>query len=247
MWPRSAQNLYTGLEPPSSHSSDQNFDFFYVRMLERITACLEFRLSHRFETDERLFPAVLVFNPSEDPLWCDLRRGYGTGQTKHAVKLLEDAQRRLATIPVRMKSNQKAGITEIYQGLADLPRPASLWLDNAYEEGREKFAQTVEYLLSLYTGQLEEARKWGGNARAKRIAIRLRAITEFYTSHTVNVGRNSQFPHGTFVECLSEMYEVIGMQVHFYRYASLACSIPGEHEELQASFKYLRSIPSLID
>ena len=83
MWPRSAQDLYPGLEPPSSHSSDQNFDFFYVRMLERITACLEFRLSHHFETDERLFPAVLVFNPSEDPLWCDLRRGYGTGQTKH--------------------------------------------------------------------------------------------------------------------------------------------------------------------
>lgn len=59
MWPRSAEYLYPGLEPPASNWNENNFDFYYYRVLERITACLETRLGLELPEEVRTTPAKL--------------------------------------------------------------------------------------------------------------------------------------------------------------------------------------------
>lgn len=245
MWPRSVKDLYPGLEPPASNENEHNFDFYYARMLERITACLESRLGLKLSDDERLLPAVLLFNKYDDPLWCDLGKGYGQGQTKKAIKALEKAREHLSRDRDGNDTCDADVLEEAYEAVADLPRPASIWIDRANELGLDTFRGAIEYLHELYSIQLEEARQWGGNARAKRLAIRLRAIIEYFTSYPVNVGHNPEVPHGIYVECLAEIYDVIGIQVHFYRYANYACGDSVDNEELSKSLMFLESCSKL--
>jgi len=242
MWPRSAEYLYTGLEPPASHSNENSFDVYYCRMLERITACLDARLGLELPDDVRLLPAVLLFNQFDDPLWCDLGKGYGIGQTKQAIKALKEAKAILSSSEAGQFHDIQSAFEKAYEAVVMLPRPASLWLDSAYEIGHENFSAMINHLLEYYDIHLEQARQWGGNARAKRLAVRLRAITTSLTSHPVHVGDNPQVPNGVYVECLAELYEVIGIQVHFYRYASNACGNDVDKEELSKSFGFLQSI-----
>ncbi len=245
MWPRSADWLYTGLDPRLSRYNEDNFQFYLVRMLERITLCMEEHIGLDLDDDKRLLPALLLFNPIEDPLWSDLGSSDGIGFTEHARNTLKDAQELLVNY-VELKSTDPERAKKVYEFAVEtvsaLPRPASTLLNPAIDEGPDKLATTVSHLIEFYTQGLIEARRWRGNARAKKLAVRLRAITEYYTDHPVRVGKDSRIPSGAYVECLYSLFEVIGLQAHFFRYALFAKNIPSNHPELKKSFEALRSL-----
>lgn len=244
MWPQSADKLYPGLDPRLSHYNEDNFQFYYVRMLERITLCMEEHIGLELGQDKRLYPALLIFNPIEDPLWSDIGTGDGIGFTEEARNVLKKGQDLLvlyeslkAVEPERAEKAFKAAVAEV----SVLPRPASIFLFNATEEGPEKLANVISYLIEFYSHWLIDARRWRGNSRAKRLAIRLRAITEFYTDHPVHVGQDSKKPRGAYVECLDGLFDVIGLKAHFYRYARDARDLPTRSAELRKSFEVLRT------
>lgn len=244
MWPQSADRLYAGLDPRLSHYNEDNFQFYFVRMLERITLCLEEHIGLKLGNDKRLYPALLLFNQVEDPLWSDIGSGDGIGFTEKARTTLRNGQDLLvryeilrATEPARAEELYKAAVAEI----SVLPRPASIFLNRAIEEDPEKLADIISHLIEFYSQWLIEARRWRGNSRAKRLAIRLRAITEFYTDHPVNVGQDPKEPRGAYVECLHSLFEVIGLEAHFYRYARDARNTAASNDELRKSFEVLRS------
>lgn len=245
MWPRSADRLYEGLDPRMSHYNEDNFQFYLVRMLERVTLCLEQHLGLELEAGKRLLPALLLFNPIDDPLWSDLGTNDGIGFTESARSTLKEARTYLAQCE-QLRGTDPFSAAESYDAavrtVADLPRPASTLLDRGIENGPEAFGQVVSELIEFYGQRLLDARTWRGNARAKRLAIRLRALTEHYTNLPINVGQDPEEPRGSFVECLDDLFKVVGLDVHFYRYARLACGLQSRHPELQKSLEVLRSI-----
>ncbi|MEO1108505.1 MAG: hypothetical protein AAFX90_11345, partial [Pseudomonadota bacterium] len=227
-----------------SHYNEDNFQFYFVRMLERITFCMEEHIGLELDQDKRLYPALLLFNQVEDPLWSDIGSCDGIGFTEKARKTLRIGQDLLvqyenlkAIEPERAEEVYKSAIAEI----SVLPRPASIFLYEAIDDGPDKLASVISDLIEFYSLWLLEARRWRGNSRAKRLAIRLRAITEFYTDHPVHVGQDPKKPRGAYVECLQALFEVIGLKAHFYRYAQGACNTADSNGELRRSFEALRS------
>jgi hypothetical protein len=245
MWPLSADRKYRGLDPRQSKYNEQNFNFYYLRMLERITACLDTWMGSDLVNQQDFVPAILLFEPVTDPLWCDLGSGYGTGQTERAMKATKRAGRlfRKANRIQTSKPSEAKACREIARDiLMDLPRPAAIWVGGVPEDDFAEFEMLADRLHLLYEGYLEEQRDWGGNARAKRLAIRLRAIFEHYSITPVTAGNDPGTPVGLYATCLNEVFDVIGLDAHFYRYARLAidCTEQKHKDELTASYRFLR-------
>ncbi|WP_375262622.1 hypothetical protein [Palleronia sp.] len=248
MWPRSADHLYPGLDPSASDRNESNFEFYYIRMLERIGAALENWIGLELEVEHMLFTAALISNDHEDPLWSDLGRGYGSGQSRKARDCLRKASVKLAAAAKQKNSKRAQEMWEEACNLAiSLGTPVSILVKEAMKHETDTVTRVIDELREIFDVEVKRAGQRTGKVRARRVALRLRAIVEFYTDHEITAGPDPEIAIGRYPECLAELYEVIGIDMHFYRPALHAAKCANDEDDLRIGREGLKMYYDQLD
>lgn len=235
MWPRRYLDSPQPLDP-TLFREPAGLDYFYFRMRQAITECLAKWTEVNFEFDEELIVAAIIYDIGSDPLWSDQGRAFGPGSTRRVLRILkavqsclEKSHRVLAVRPQDAAYYRQRAEAQ----LAELPRPASIILEEIRYYHPEKLLACLAELQALYERYLERNKNLRGNPRARHTALCLRAVFEEYTSHPVTVGNEGgAIPVGRFAECLAELFAVTGQDVNFYRYAREARDLAQDNPEL---------------
>lgn len=236
MWPRSAEYLYPGLDPRLSHFNEDNPEYYYMRMLERIADCLETWTYMDLDADSRLTPGVFLFNWFEDPLFCDTGNDYGVGHLEQALKRCRNAKRLLKK-SMTSRRRGSIGMAEDYFAKAileviELERPAAFVINDAMQKGPAALAKAVGNLCAAGEEYLRQQKSQPGNIRAHRIAARLRAILDFYERGRWPSRDDTGDRAYRYRRCLAEMFEVIGLQVTASYYAEKALALPEDDKDI---------------
>lgn len=234
MWAAGTDKYRAGLDPTAVTYGGDDLDFHHLCMLQAITACLETWLLGPFDYGGEYRAAALLFNPYEDPLFSNTGQCHGKGETRRVLHAFESARRLFTRAKKAEAKKPELAMRlreEIDRSFASLPRPASIYAVKLVDGGDETFLERIDQLCVLYQQYLVMLRKDEGNGRARRVAVRLRAIFEVHSKHEIKVGtRGKRQVEGFFANCLVDVYQVLGIDADYYRYALEAQKWPADEE-----------------
>ncbi|MDO6588567.1 hypothetical protein Q4543_24285 [Salipiger sp. 1_MG-2023] len=168
--------------------------------------------------------AALLYNDLDGPI---IHLGPGRQGKSEADDILGNLEAAERTISRALQDSTSSLPPQIVDGVGQLlkalPFPQSLlfedgWLEVTPPEDALTLIVSVREFLAR---QIEVQPR--GNARAFRTALALRAAYEHYTHKPITVGHDkASGPVGDFCRCLSEVFELVGLQPKVVDLASRA-------------------------
>lgn len=217
-------------------------------VLLEITNCLSSFLGFDVQEEHGLVPAALIFNPlaSDCAIWIDHGKAYGKARTKSAIEKLSEAKGWLESSNVEDLSEQQVTIVETR--LRDHSGPLfHLVSDSMHSYNRVRILDSIDLLLDHLTECLRAEKGRGGNYRAFRTAVALRAIFETYGDLKVTAGDTADGrPSGKFCACLERIFTLTSLSAGFRHYADKAKKLPSDAPLLKSMRQELIDVPMRI-
>lgn len=206
-----------------------------LRVRAELNAVLELWLGVPLFCAEDGKAATLLYNDLDGPIIHLGPRRQGKSEADNILDCLDTAAGTISGASEPHESRlPPLAVDGVEQLLATLPFPQSLlfekgWLVNTTPADAHDFIVGVRAILAQ-----QLAAQPRGNARAYRTALALRAAYEHYRREPVTVGKDpSSGPVGDYCRCLSEVFELVGLQPSVVALASRARDCPESDELLR--------------
>lgn len=179
--------------------------------------------------------AALLYNDLPGPI---IHLGPGRQGKSEADGILDCLDAAAGTISRATQSHGDHLPPQVVDGveqlLATLPFPQSLLFETGWLSVTPPL-DAQDFIVSIRANLAQQlAAQPRGNARAYRTALALRAAYEHYRREPVSVGKDpSSGPVGDYCRCLSEVFELVGLQPSVVALASRARDCPESDELLQ--------------
>ncbi|MEP2784648.1 MAG: hypothetical protein ABJO67_03755 [Pseudoruegeria sp.] len=206
---------------------DQSYVDFAERAsvtLSDLMSCISSTLGVEFEGSEKFVPAALIFNPlaADCGIWFDTKKAYGKARTSDAIERLSEVEVWLLGQEVEELTAMQ--LQRMTTRLRDDAGPLYFLISIAVLSGsRTAILDALELLLEHLRCCNEAEKTEGGNYRAFRTALALRAIFETYSDIEITAGDDAKGnPSGEFCSCLERVFEIVSLDVGFRHYARKA-------------------------
>lgn len=206
-----------------------------LRVRAELNALLELWFGVPLVCAEHQKAAALLYNDLDGPI---IHLGPGRQGKSEADGILDCLDAAAGAILLAMQSTESSLPSKVVDGvehlLATLPFPQSLlfeggWLEQLVPAEAHSFIVSVRATLAR-----QVAAQPRGNARAFRTALALRAAYEHYRREPVTVGQDkASGPVGDYCRCLSEVFELVGLQPKVVDLASRAKGRPESDKVLR--------------
>lgn len=211
--------------------SDDRDVMHFMRRLHEVLDCTTEVLCHHldrsFDGDAQYVPATLIFNPlvPDHAFWINLGNGYGKTMTKDALEELKRFERWLLKREFLDIPFDKQ--TKITTRLPILSGPLFYFVADAIQSVETNRLLSAIGLVIEHLEQCVSAEVGvGGDYRAFRTAMALRAIFETYSDLTARSGDKDGNPTGPFCKSLEEIFKIGGIKGGFRHFAAKAQKRP---------------------